>query len=97
MEGHLVVVFVDLIEEVAECGQLNAELGGKVQVKVHLLQQQEDLLVLPLVAVKRGLAKVLTHFLRDRHITASTALALLQSTPPPHCSSSDFSTSAQNA
>jgi hypothetical protein len=79
MEGHLVVVLVDLIEEAAERRQLNAELGGKVQVKVHLLQQQEDLLVLPLVAVKRGLAKVLTHFLRDGHITASTTMALLTS------------------
>jgi hypothetical protein len=55
MEGHLVVVLVDLIEEVAQRGQLNAEFGGKVQVKVHLLQQQEYLLVLPLMAVKRGL------------------------------------------
>jgi len=75
MEGHLVVVFVDLIEEVAQCWQLNAEFSGEVQVQVHLLQQQEDFLILPLVAVKCGLAQVLAHLIWHRNITAITALS----------------------
>lgn len=40
MEGNVVVVLVGLVEEVAEGGDVDRELGTEIVIEIHLLQQQ---------------------------------------------------------
>ena len=70
VERHFVIVHVDFAEELAEHGQLDGELGGELQVGVHVLEQQQDLLVFPLPVVERRHPQALADLVRQGQVAA---------------------------
>ena len=52
VEGNFIVVHVNLTEELLQDGSVDGEFAGQVQVDVHLVHQQQNLLVSPLPIVK---------------------------------------------
>lgn len=53
VEGNFIVVHVNLAEELLQDGGVDGKFTGQVQVDVHLVHQQQNLLVGPLPIVKR--------------------------------------------
>ena len=52
VEGNFIVVHVDLAEELLEDAGVDGEFGRQIQVDVHLMHEQENLLVGPLPIVE---------------------------------------------
>ena len=53
VEGNFIVVHVNLAEELLQDGGVDGKFTGQIQVDVHLVHQQQNLLVGPLPIVKR--------------------------------------------
>lgn len=69
VEGHLVVVHVDLAEELAQDVEVDVEFFQQIEVDVHLLQKEQNLFVLPLPIVERWHPQTATDLFRQRHRT----------------------------
>lgn len=69
VKRDLVVVLVGLVQEVPENVDVDGELGAQVEVQEHLLEQQQQLFVLPLPAVERRHTQPLPHRIRHLCVT----------------------------
>lgn len=54
VKRHFVIVFVGLVEEIAQRGNVYGKLSTEIVVQIHLLEQQQKFFIFPLAAVKRG-------------------------------------------
>lgn len=81
VEGDFVIVHVDLAEKFTEHGHVDGELAagtGQSQVDIHLLQQEQNLLISPLPVVERWHSQAVSNLLRQsqfatRHAKNSTS------------------------
>jgi len=76
VEGHLVVVLVDLVEPFAERVHRDAELLDEAQLDEHGLHEVDDVGVAPLVGVEGRQAQGGPHLLREGRITNFQEAAL---------------------
>jgi len=72
VEWHVIVIVVDGEQESSQGGQVQPEGRGELKVEEHLLHQHQQLLVLPLSAVKRHLTQPQPQLFRGGNLTEIT-------------------------
>jgi hypothetical protein len=71
VERNIIVVMVDADEEVSQNINLNVEFLGEVEVEVHLLEENQHLLILPLPVVEGRLSEELTSLGGQNHVAGN--------------------------